>query len=245
MPGSATVRSARSSTSSSSASRRSARRRSSSDNSPNRSASGNNRRSALSCRSSSLNSAREVKSRYGSSTPRCTRSSTSTPTNAVSRDSITGSFSSAQAAALSPANHLGRLLPRTRSFRSPGRPGTVRALPAPQGWDGAGRREIVVLDRITRPRHPRMLQPWHRPEKGQLHRRWQGGGEPVDVHLGCVEPLRLQENLMPNGLGKLDDLVLDRRAVARPAPADGAAVQRGLLKVSQDDSRSASPVRVR
>ena len=48
-------------------------------------ANGRSRRRALSWRSRSRYSAREVKSRYGSSTPRVTRSSTSTPMNAWSR----------------------------------------------------------------------------------------------------------------------------------------------------------------
>src|SRR5438552_15424149 len=40
---------------------------------------------------------------------------------------------------------------------------------------------------------------------------------------------------MALGIGKLDDLVLDRRAVARSAPADRAAVQCGFLQVSPND----------
>ena len=50
-----------------------------------------------------------------------------------------------------------------------------------------------------------------------------------------VQTLGLEEHLVPLGVGELHDLVFDRGAVARPAPADGAPVQRGLLQVGADD----------
>ena len=50
-----------------------------------------------------------------------------------------------------------------------------------------------------------------------------------------VETLGLEEHLVPLGVGELDDLVLDRRAVAGPAAADRAPIQRRLLKMGADD----------
>ena len=40
---------------------------------------------------------------------------------------------------------------------------------------------------------------------------------------------------MPLRIGELDDLVFDRRTVARPSPADGTAVQRRLEQVFLND----------
>ena len=64
---------------SSSPSRASATRSSLAVSRPSVSASGSSRRSALSWRSNSRNSERDVNNRYGSSTPRVTKSSTRTP----------------------------------------------------------------------------------------------------------------------------------------------------------------------
>ena len=65
--------------------------------------------------------------------------------------------------------------------------------------------------------------------------RRQRGREPVHVHLVRVQPLRLQEDLVPAASRELDDLVLDGRTVPRAAAADGAAIQRRLLQVTDDD----------
>src|SRR5437667_414090 len=91
---------------------------------------------------------------------------------------------------------------------------------------GAPARLQTELERLTWRGHPRVLQTRNRPEEVQLNGRRKRGREPVHVHLGRVEPLGLQENLMALGLGKLDDLVLDRWAVPRPSTADGATVER-------------------
>src|SRR2546429_4013783 len=50
-----------------------------------------------------------------------------------------------------------------------------------------------------------------------------------------VQTLGLEEHLVPLGVWELPDLVLDRRAVARPAPADRAPIQRRLLEMGADD----------
>ena len=54
----------------------------------------------------------------------------------------------------------------------------------------------------------------------------EGRRESVDVHLGSVEPLRLEEYLVTLSVGKFYDLVFDRWTVSRPASADGPTVQR-------------------
>ena len=50
-----------------------------------------------------------------------------------------------------------------------------------------------------------------------------------------VQPLGLEAHLVSLCVGKLHDLVLDRRTIARPASADGAAIQRRLLEMGADD----------
>ncbi len=94
---------------------------------------------------------------------------------------------------------------------------------------------VVVLDRVAWPRHVRALESRHRVEELELHGDGQGSGQAVHVQLGGIEPFGFQEDLMALGLGELDDLILDRRTVARPAPADRAAVQRRLFQVALND----------
>ncbi len=88
----------------SSASRRSTNRsHAASSTRPSSRPTGVSRRSALSWRSITRCSARDVSMRYGSSTPRVTRSSISTPMYDVSRPSRSGASPCARRAALMPA----------------------------------------------------------------------------------------------------------------------------------------------
>src|ERR1051325_4883788 len=82
------------------------------------------------------------------------------------------------------------------------------------------RRIVVVFDRVSRPGHLGALEPGYRVQEFELHGRRQGSGQAVDVQLGRVQSLRLQEDLVSLGVGEFHDLVFHRRAVARPAPAD-------------------------
>ena len=50
-----------------------------------------------------------------------------------------------------------------------------------------------------------------------------------------IAPLRLDEDLVPVAVGEAVDLVLDRRAVARPDRGDGAAEQRRAVQVVADE----------
>src|SRR3546814_6982112 len=50
-----------------------------------------------------------------------------------------------------------------------------------------------------------------------------------------VEPLGLQKDLVPIPIGEAVDLVLDRRAIARPGRADRAGEQRRAMKIVGDD----------
>src|SRR3989475_3720986 len=97
------------------------------------------------------------------------------------------------------------------------------------------RRIVVVLDRVARPRHPGALETRDGVQELELHGDGQGSRQAVHVQLGGVEPLRLEEDLVARGRRELHDLVLDRGAIAWPATADRATVQRRLFQVALDD----------
>ena len=55
-------------------------------------------------------------------------------------------------------------------------------------------------------------------EQGELHRPPAGRCEmPLQSTVACVQPFRLQEDLVRRRVGEADDLVLDRGAIAGPA----------------------------
>ena len=85
---------------------------------------------------------------------------------------------------------------------------------------------VVVFDRVARPRHVRPLQAAYRMHDTQLHVEWQRGRDAVRIDLVGIEALRLQEDLVRGASGEAADLVLDRRAVARPGALDLAVVER-------------------
>src|SRR6185436_11082879 len=97
------------------------------------------------------------------------------------------------------------------------------------------RRIVVVLDRVPGTRHLRALETGDGVQEFELHRDGEGSRQPVHIQLGRVETLGLEEDLMALRVGELDDLVFDRRAVARTAATDRAPVQRRLLDVVLDD----------
>src|SRR6185503_6499862 len=78
-------------------------------------------------------------------------------------------------------------------------------------------RIVVVLDSVARSIHFYIGKSAHRAKNLELHFRGERCREPVDVKLLRVVTFRLQKELMPIGLRKLHDLVLDRRTVTRPA----------------------------
>src|SRR5215208_2615188 len=75
--------------------------------------------------------------------------------------------------------------------------------------------EIVVLDSVSRPGHPYLLEPWNSPEEIKLNFRGQRRGQTVDIHLTGVQSFRLKEHLMAVSFRELDDLVFYRGAVSR------------------------------
>ena len=67
-----------------------------------------------------------------------------------------------------------------------------------------------------------------------LHVARQAGRDAVDVDFERVAALGLQEQLMPRLVGEAHDLVFDRRAIARAARVDLAAVHRRAMQIRAD-----------
>ena len=127
-----------------------------------------------------------------------------------------------------------------RSFLVPRRPvdlaGEVQAWdhPRPQRVVERPWIDVVVLDRVARPDHAGIFQPGNGPEQRLLHIAGQGGRNPVRIDRVVVEPFRLEVDLMARFVGEADDLVLDRRAIARPGAADLAGIDRRAMQVGAD-----------
>ena len=103
------------------------------------------------------------------------------------------------------------------------------------------RREVVVFDRVSGLGHHDLLHPRNRAQKLQLHLRRKGGGEPVHIQLVRLQPLRFEKDLVPQRLGEADDLVLDRRTVARTPPRDFTPMQRTTPEVTRYDILELDP----
>ena len=93
---------------------------------------------------------------------------------------------------------------------------------------------MVVFDRIARPDHPHPLQTRDRRQDRQLDLFRQRGRDAVGIDGAVVEPFRLQEDLMPVAIAEPDDLVLDRRAIARAAALDLAGIHRRAMHIGPD-----------
>ncbi len=73
----------------------------------------------------------------------------------------------------------------------------------------------VVLDGVSGTEHFRIFQAGDGAQHGGLDIHRQGGGHAVDVDLMRVQPFRLEKKLMLQLLWKADDLIFNRRTVAR------------------------------
>ena len=94
-----------------------------------------------------------------------------------------------------------------------------------------GRLDEVVLDGVARSQQHGILEPRQRVHEIRLHVARQRHRKAVDINLARIDPLRLEEDLVALFVGEADDLVLERRAVARPDPADLAVEQRRAIEV--------------
>src|ERR1043166_7243618 len=86
----------------------------------------------------------------------------------------------------------------------------------------------VVLDRVTRTDDAGLLESRDHPDQILLHFRRKRGRKSVEVNLVSVVTLGLQEELVARLIGKFNDLVFDRRAIARPDAFDLSGIKRRL-----------------
>src|SRR5262249_36748508 len=89
-----------------------------------------------------------------------------------------------------------------------------------QGRLEVARVDVIVLDRIARADHPRLLEPRNTRHHGDLDLLGQRGGDAVRVDGRVVESLGLEEELVSVALAETHDLVLDRWTIARPPALD-------------------------
>src|SRR5204863_93169 len=74
-----------------------------------------------------------------------------------------------------------------------------------------------------------------RPDHLDLNLIRQTRREAVDIKLIRGNSLRFEEDLLPFLLGKADDLIFDRRTIARPNSFNHARVHRGLMEIRSND----------
>ena len=99
-----------------------------------------------------------------------------------------------------------------------------------------GRVDGVVLDGVAGAQHLGRLEAGNRGDDRQLHVDGQRGAHAVDVDLVRLQALGFQVKLVRFLVGKFDDLVFDRGAIARADAVDLAAVHRRAMHVFADDA---------
>ena len=108
-----------------------------------------------------------------------------------------------------------------------------------EGGQKGGRVYAIVLDGVGVFGKTAMREPGH----GAIHRLLdvvrQRTAHALDVHLVAVQPLGLDEDLMPLLVAETHDLVLDGGAIARSYAADAAVVKGAAVNVGEDDLVSA------
>ena len=86
----------------------------------------------------------------------------------------------------------------------------------------------IVLNRIGRTHDLHILQAGNGPQESILHIHRHGRGHSLDIHFIRIQPLRLDEQLMPVLVGEAHNLILDGRAVARPLAVNLSGILRRL-----------------
>ena len=86
--------------------------------------------------------------------------------------------------------------------------------------------DMVIFDGIAGHTHLDPLQPLHRTKHTKLDIDRKRGGDSVGVDEIGVQPLWFEEDLVPLSIAEPVNLVLDRRAIARPCGIDRSGEQR-------------------
>src|SRR5579875_2001180 len=84
----------------------------------------------------------------------------------------------------------------------------------------------VILDRIARANHFSAFQPRNRRHNPRLYIDGHACRQPIYVNLVRVEALRLKKNLVTSFVGKLYNLIFNRRTVPRPKTFNLPAIER-------------------
>jgi len=100
----------------------------------------------------------------------------------------------------------------------------------PGGIDG------IVFNRIAGPHHLGAFESRNRLENRQLHINRQRSAHAVDIDFVGVQPLGFQKKLVRQLVGKLDDLVFNRRAIPRPRRLNLSAIHRRAMHVLANDA---------
>ena len=94
----------------------------------------------------------------------------------------------------------------------------------------------VVFDRVAGPDHLGILQAPESRRPCRLHVDRHAGRHPVHVDLVRIEAFRLQENLVPALVRKFDDLVFDRRTIARAQRLQSDRYKAAIGRCSRSES---------
>ena len=95
----------------------------------------------------------------------------------------------------------------------------------------------VVFDGVAGAQHLGLVEAGDGVHNLPLHFHRQRGGHAVDVDLVRVQALGLEEELVLRLVRKLDDLVFDRRAVARADALDAARVHGRAMHVLANEAQ--------
>ena len=103
-----------------------------------------------------------------------------------------------------------------------------------QGMAELQGQNVVVFHRVARPDDFHPLQTGNRAQISELARFGQARGKPVGIDFLRVQSGRLQKDLVPLLVGKLDDFILDGGAIPGPNTLDRAAIHGRKMEIVPD-----------
>ena len=104
-----------------------------------------------------------------------------------------------------------------------------------QGKRQRSRINTVILNRVCVPHDLRMFQSRYRTVHRDLHILRKRARHTSNIHFIRVDALRLNKYLMAFLIRKPDNLILNRRTVARAGTLDHSGIQRRTIQIAADD----------
>ena len=95
-----------------------------------------------------------------------------------------------------------------------------------QRWFQLRSRNTIIFYRISITDNLRMFKSRHRMIHLILNILRKRTGHTSHIHFICIKPLRLQKNLMSVFIGKLDNLILNRRTISWPCSLNNTRINR-------------------